>query len=72
LVGCSYGAVVALIVALRRPDLVRQLVLVAGVFHRDGWVPEAIDPSNEPPEFLRSCTERSLPTASITIRLSWS
>jgi pimeloyl-ACP methyl ester carboxylesterase len=44
---------VALIVALRRPDLVRQLVLVAGVFHRDGWVPEAIDPNNEPPEFLK-------------------
>lgn len=28
------------------------MVLVAGVFHHDGWVPEAIDPDNEPPEFL--------------------
>lgn len=53
LVGCSDGAIVGLLAALRRPDLVRRLVLVAGVFHRDGWVPQAIDPDNEPPEFLR-------------------
>jgi pimeloyl-ACP methyl ester carboxylesterase len=52
LVGCSDGAVVALLVALRRPDLVRRLVCVAGVFHRDGWIPEAIDPSVAPPTFL--------------------
>jgi pimeloyl-ACP methyl ester carboxylesterase len=39
LVGCSDGAVVALLTALLRPDLVRRLVLVAGVFHRDGWAP---------------------------------
>jgi pimeloyl-ACP methyl ester carboxylesterase len=25
----------------------------AGVFHHEGWVPGAIDPSNEPPEFLK-------------------
>ena len=37
LLGCSDGAVVALVVALRRPDLVRRLVLAAGVFHCDGW-----------------------------------
>lgn len=53
LVGCSDGATVALLVALRRPDLVRRLVLVAGVFHHDGWEPSAIDPGIEPPEFLR-------------------
>jgi pimeloyl-ACP methyl ester carboxylesterase len=52
LVGVSDGAIVALFVARRRPDLVRRLVLVAGVFHVDGWVPSAIDPDNEPPEFL--------------------
>ena len=52
LVGCSDGAVVALLVALRRPDLVTRLVFVAGVFHHDAWVPEAIDPNNEPPEYL--------------------
>jgi pimeloyl-ACP methyl ester carboxylesterase len=51
-VGCSDGAIVGLFVALRRPDLVRKLVCIAGVFHLDGWVPEAIDPSNEPPEFM--------------------
>jgi pimeloyl-ACP methyl ester carboxylesterase len=52
LVGCSDGATVALLVALRRPDLVRKLVLVAGVFHRDGWAPGVLDPDNAPPEFL--------------------
>jgi pimeloyl-ACP methyl ester carboxylesterase len=41
LLGCSDGAIVALVAALLRPDLVRRLVLVAGVFHRDGWHPSA-------------------------------
>ena len=54
LLGCSDGAVVALLVALRRPDLVRRLVLVAGVFHRDGWDPTALDADTDPPEFLRT------------------
>lgn len=53
LVGCSVGAGVALTVALRRPDLVRRMVLVCGVFHRDGWIPEAIDPALGPHEVLR-------------------
>jgi pimeloyl-ACP methyl ester carboxylesterase len=51
LAGCSDGAVVALTVALRRPDLVRRLVFIAGVFHRDGWADGVLD--GEPPEFLR-------------------
>ncbi len=51
-VGSSDGAVVGLKVALRRPDLIDRLVLVAGVFHFNGWLPQVIDPSNEPPEFL--------------------
>lgn len=52
LVGCSDGATVALMAALRRPDLIRRLILVAGVFHHDGWAPGVIDPDSEPPEFL--------------------
>ncbi|MPZ13050.1 MAG: alpha/beta fold hydrolase [Chloroflexi bacterium] len=52
LVGCSAGAIVALLVALRRPDLARRLVLISGVFHRDGWLPVAIDPDASPPEVL--------------------
>jgi len=51
LLGCSDGAIVALMVALRRPDLVRQLVFAAGVFHRDGWAEGVLD--GEPPGFLR-------------------
>jgi pimeloyl-ACP methyl ester carboxylesterase len=50
--GCSDGATVALLVALGRPDLVDRLVLAAGVFHLDGWHPQAIDPHTEPPQFL--------------------
>jgi pimeloyl-ACP methyl ester carboxylesterase len=52
LVGCSAGATVALLVAIRRPDLARRVVLVSGVFHRNGWVPSAIDPDANPPEVL--------------------
>lgn len=48
LFGCGDGAVVALTVALRKPSLVRRLVLTAGVFHRDGWLA-----SGPPPDFLR-------------------
>ena len=44
LVGFSAGAVVALLAALRRPDVVDRLVLVSGLFHRDGWI---LPPSTE-------------------------
>jgi len=54
LVGCSDGAAVALLVAVRRPDLVTRLVFAAGVFHHEGWIPQAIDPANEPPAFMRA------------------
>jgi pimeloyl-ACP methyl ester carboxylesterase len=60
LVGCSAGAVVALLVALRRPELVRRLVLISGVFHRDGWVPGALDPDAPPhPAIARGYAELS-------------
>lgn len=52
LVGNSAGGNVALLVALRRPDLVRRLVLISSVFHRDGWIPEAIDPNQGPHEAI--------------------
>jgi pimeloyl-ACP methyl ester carboxylesterase len=52
--GVSDGASVALLVGLRRPDLVERLVFVAGVFHHEGWWPQAIDPTNEPPAFLET------------------
>jgi pimeloyl-ACP methyl ester carboxylesterase len=53
LLGYSDGAVVALLVARRRPDLVRRLVFVAGVFHRDGWADDVLDNDAAPPEFMR-------------------
>lgn len=52
LVGYSDGAVVALLVARMRPDLVSQLACVAGVFHHDWWLPEAKDPDSSAPEFM--------------------
>jgi pimeloyl-ACP methyl ester carboxylesterase len=51
LLGCSDGAVVALTLARLRPDLVRRLAFVAGVFHHDGWHDGVLD--GEPPDFLR-------------------
>lgn len=51
-VGCSAGASLALLLALRRPDLVPRLVVICGVFHRDGWHPGAIDPDGDPPDVL--------------------
>jgi pimeloyl-ACP methyl ester carboxylesterase len=52
LVGCSDGATVGLLTALTRPDLVQRLVIAAGVFHHDGWIPGAIDLDDETFRFL--------------------
>ncbi len=52
LVGHSAGANLALLVALRRPDLAGRVVVISGVFHRDGWIPAVIDPDLEPHEAL--------------------
>lgn len=43
LVGYSDGANVAMLVALRRPDLVGKLVLISGDHHHEGLVPGAMD-----------------------------
>jgi pimeloyl-ACP methyl ester carboxylesterase len=49
--GVSDGAILGLTVGLLRPDLVRRLVFVAGVFHHDGWEDGVLE--GDPPEFLR-------------------
>jgi pimeloyl-ACP methyl ester carboxylesterase len=61
MVGCSAGAIVALMTAVARPDLVRRLALVSGVHHRDGWHPEAIDPDIPPHPVLRRGYEQLSP-----------
>lgn len=52
LMGHSDGAIVAMLTTLKWPQLVRQLVCASAPFHHDGWLPEAIDPDAEPPEFF--------------------
>ena len=47
LVGHSDGAPVALLTALKRPDLVPRLVFASGVFHHSGWAPGAVDLDEE-------------------------
>jgi len=44
LLGHSIGAPVALLVARKRPDLVRGLVFSEGVFHHEGWLEGVLDP----------------------------
>ncbi|MGH9846698.1 MAG: alpha/beta fold hydrolase [Blastocatellia bacterium] len=41
LVGWSDGGIVALLVAIGRPDLVRKLVVIGGTFEASGYLPEA-------------------------------
>ena len=50
LLGYSDGAVVALIVALRRPDLVSHLVFVSGVYSLEGWPASTL--AADVPEFM--------------------
>ncbi len=59
LVGWSDGAVVALLVALRRPDLVRRLVLIGQYYNSSGRVPgglvdDLLHPESETLQFLRT------------------
>ncbi|MGH2558547.1 MAG: alpha/beta fold hydrolase [Thermomicrobiales bacterium] len=42
LFGFSLGGGVALQIAIRRPELVRKLVIASTVFRRDGWHPEVL------------------------------
>lgn len=48
LVGYSDGAVVALLVAVRRPELVERLVCISGQFSPDGLVPGMFDSELDP------------------------
>lgn len=61
LLGMSDGAIVALLVAHRRPDLTKRLICVAGVFHNRGWVPGAIDPVEEAPAYQAASFEELSP-----------
>ncbi|MCO1576082.1 alpha/beta hydrolase [Crossiella sp. SN42] len=51
LAGYSDGAVVALLLAHRRPDLVRKLVLISGAYDHSGWLMTP-EPGGEIPEVI--------------------
>lgn len=59
-VGWSDGGIIALIVALRRPDLIRKIVVVSANYHFDGTVTAEMDP-NSPvlQELSKAYIERS-------------
>jgi pimeloyl-ACP methyl ester carboxylesterase len=67
LVGYSAGAIVALWVAVRRPDLVNRLVLISGAFDRDGLLLRPVANAQMPPPLVQR-TARSPPTALTTFR----
>lgn len=52
LVGWSDGAIIALLVAISRPDLVKRIVCVSGVFNTSSLTPQALN-------WLRSATPES-------------
>jgi pimeloyl-ACP methyl ester carboxylesterase len=60
LVGWSDGGIVALLVALKRPDLVLRLVVIGANYHYDGVMPVDMDPDSPLVQELgRSYIERS-------------
>jgi pimeloyl-ACP methyl ester carboxylesterase len=60
LVGWSDGGIVALLVALSRPDLVRRVVVIGTNYHRDGLLPIEADPQSPLGQFLAAAySERS-------------
>jgi hypothetical protein len=40
------------LIAHKRPDLVDRLVCIAGVYNNNGWLPDVMEPTDEPPDFL--------------------
>lgn len=54
LLGCSDGAIVGLLLAATRPDLVDRFAMISGPFHWSGWDAGVLDELYEPPPaFLR-------------------
>jgi pimeloyl-ACP methyl ester carboxylesterase len=51
-VGCSDGASVGIVAAVRRPEAILRLAVVAGVAHHEGWLPGVVTLDDEAREFL--------------------
>jgi pimeloyl-ACP methyl ester carboxylesterase len=61
LLGFSNGGTIALQVAIRHPKLVRKLIVVSGMYRRDGV----------PPEFWQGMRQATLPTMPADLRASY-
>ena len=73
-VGYSDGGIIALLLALSRPDLVRSLVLIGTNYHYDGVVPGSFDDFGPDSDTSRSCNPAMpniRPTAATTLPSSW-
>jgi pimeloyl-ACP methyl ester carboxylesterase len=63
-IGHSDGAIVGLLAARLRPDLVRGLVFSSGVFHHEGWLPGVLDLPQDAFDFLAGLHAEVAPEAS--------
>lgn len=61
LVGWSDGGIVAMLVALARPDLVRKLVTIGSNFHYEGTIPEFLDGTEDDDDVPRAMYEAVSP-----------
>lgn len=51
--GYSDGAVVALLLRIKRPDLIKKVVCAAGVYHYKGWQDGVLESLSTAPDFMK-------------------
>lgn len=51
--GFSDGAIVALLLTIRRPDLVKKVVCASGVYHYSGWQDGVLEDLSSAPDFMK-------------------
>lgn len=51
--GYSDGAVVALLLTMKRPDLIKKAVCASGVYHYNGWQDGVLESLSTAPDFLK-------------------
>ena len=51
--GYSDGAIVALLLTIKRPDLINKVVCAAGVYHYEGWQDGVLESLSNTPDFMK-------------------